>query len=201
MKRGLMTQFPCARGREFVCKNIGDYIQTVATRQFVENIDEYIEQEEADQYYPEDKETIRLIMNGWFQWRSQNWPPSPYIKPLLISMHISPLKADDLLKPEGIEFLKNNAPVGCRDYYTKSLLESNGIPAYFSGCMTLTLGNTYSIPYNQHKGVYFVDPYIDIPNIIEEKNGRKTIRITNALRGIWAFIQHAPSVIKLAKKE
>lgn len=34
MKRGLMTQFPCARGRTFVCKNIGDYVQSVASRQY-----------------------------------------------------------------------------------------------------------------------------------------------------------------------
>ena len=48
MKKGLMTQFPYARGRAYVCKNIGDYIQAVATRQFVDKIDEYIEQEEAE---------------------------------------------------------------------------------------------------------------------------------------------------------
>lgn len=55
MKKGLMTQFPCARGRAYVCKNIGDYIQAVATRQYINKIDEYIEQEEADKYFPEDK--------------------------------------------------------------------------------------------------------------------------------------------------
>ena len=110
MKKGLMTQFPYARGRAYVCKNIGDYIQAVATRQFVDKIDEYIEQEEADNYFPEDKRPIRLIMNGWYQWRSENWPPSEYIVPLLVSMHISPLKADDLLNPDiekGLHFLGN----------------------------------------------------------------------------------------------
>lgn len=101
-----MTQFPFARGREYVCKNIGDYVQAVATRQFIDHIDEYIEQEEVNMYYPADGEKIRLVMNGWFQWRAKNWPPSEYILPLLISMHISPLKAQELLKPEGIAFLK-----------------------------------------------------------------------------------------------
>ena len=135
-----MTQFPCARGRAFVCKNIGDYVQAVATRQFIDKIDEYVEQEEANQYYPEDQKPIRLIMNGWFQWRAENWPPSEYVQPLLISMHISPLKATELLTEKGIAFLKKHAPVGCRDYYTQKLLESVGVPAYFSACMTLTLG-------------------------------------------------------------
>jgi hypothetical protein len=35
-KKGVMTQFPCARGRAFVCKNIGDYEQLVASAQFVD---------------------------------------------------------------------------------------------------------------------------------------------------------------------
>lgn len=170
MKKGLMTQFPFARGRSFVCKNIGDYIQAVATRQFIDHVDEYIEQEEADKYYPDDKEKIRLVMNGWFQWRSENWPPSDYLLPLLISMHISPLKADDLLTPEGIAFLKKYSPVGCRDYHTKNLLEAHGVPAYFSGCMTLTLGKNYRVPEDERKGVYVVDPYFDVPDSLTIKD-------------------------------
>ncbi|MBR1579621.1 MAG: hypothetical protein IJ668_03900 [Selenomonadaceae bacterium] len=86
--RGLMTQFPFARGRAFVCKNIGDYIQAVATRQYIDKVDEYLEQEELDKYHPKDEHKTRLIMNGWFQWRAENWPPSEYVEPLLISMHI-----------------------------------------------------------------------------------------------------------------
>ena len=46
-KKGLMTQYPCARGRAFVCKNIGDYVQSVASRQYIDHIDEYVEQEES----------------------------------------------------------------------------------------------------------------------------------------------------------
>ena len=198
MKRGLMTQFPYARGRKFVCKNIGDYVQAVATKQFVNPIDAYVEQEEANVYFPEDEEKIRLIMNGWFQWRAENWPPSKFVYPLLISMHISPIKAEALLTPEGIDFLKKFSPVGCRDYYTKDLLESKGIPAYFSACMTLTLGRSYSVPKNMHSGVCFVDPYFEIPEI---RKGKHFFHFKNLLKGFFAFISHAPSVIKLAKND
>lgn len=197
MKKGLMTQFPFARGRKFVCKNIGDYIQAVATRQFVYPIDEYVEQEELNRYYSEEK--TKLIMNGWFQWRSENWPPSKCIEPLLISMHISPLKADSLLTPEGINFLKKYAPVGCRDYYTKSLLESKGIHAYFSACMTLTLGKKYAVTKEAHEGVYIVDPYFEIPDIITEKDGKKIFHIGNVMKGLSAIIAHLPSVMQLGK--
>lgn len=185
-----MTQFPFARGRKFVCKNIGDYIQAVATRQFIDHIDEYIEQEEANSYYPSDGERIKLVMNGWFQWRSENWPPSEYVYPLLISMHISPLKAESLLTPEGIAFLKKYSPVGCRDYYTKNLLEAHGISAYFSACMTLTLGKDYRVPEEQHKGVYVVDPYFDVP---PAKSG--------ILTAISAFLRHPKAVLKLGSQE
>lgn len=200
-KKGLMTQFPCARGRAFVCKNIGDYIQAVATRQYIDRIDEYVEQEEADQYFPEDGKPIRLIMNGWFQWRSKNWPPSEYIDPLLISMHISPLKADDLLTPEGIAFLKKYSPVGCRDYYTKHLLESVGVPAYFSACMTLTLGKNYKVNAEERRGVYIVDPYFPIPELYTEKDGEICINKELAEEVFCFYLKNKAVIDQLARKE
>lgn len=201
MKKGLMTQFPCARGRAFVCKNIGDYVQAVATRQFVNPIDEYIEQEEANMYYPEDKKPIKLIMNGWFQWRAENWPPTEYVKPLLVSMHISPIKANQLLTPEGIEFLKKNSPVGCRDYYTKSLLESVGVPSYFSACMTLTLGKKYAVDRENKEGICFVDPYFAIPDLYSEENGETYVDVK--LIDVLAnhYFKHKAVIDQLSQRE
>ena len=200
-KKGLMVQFPCARGRAFVCKNIGDYVQSVAARQFVDPIDEYVEQEEANQSYPEDKKKIRLIMNGWFQWRAENWPPSEYIKPLLISMHISPLRADKLLTEEGVQFLRKNGPVGCRDTYTLDLLQKHDIPAYFSSCLTLTMGKHYSIGNRERKGYYVVDPYFEIPDLIEEKDGKKRRHPLRMLRFAFDYLRYRKPVRELAKRE
>jgi hypothetical protein len=47
------------------------------------------------------------------------------------------------VKNHGINYLKKYGPVGCRDYWTKTLLDKYGIPCYFSGCLTLTLGRKY----------------------------------------------------------
>ena len=199
VKRGLMTQFPYARGRSVVCKNIGDYIQAVATRQFVDPVDEYIEQEEAYAYYPKDNRHIRLVMNGWFQWRAENWPPSEYIDPLLISMHISPLKTKELLNERGISFLRKNAPVGCRDLDTVRLLEAYGIPAYFSACMTLTLGEMYAVDQEEKNGVCIVDPFFPIPEIVGEKNGKRKINPKNAALGLWLIVKHLPVVAQLGR--
>lgn len=199
-KKGLMTQFPCARGRAFVCKNIGDYIQSVASNQFISQRDEIIEQEEADTYRSDDGRKCRLIMNGWFQWRAENWPPSEDVLPLLVSMHISPLRAEALLSPKGIEFLKKNAPVGCRDLYTRKLLQDNGVPAYFSACVTLTLGNKYHIDENKREGIYIVDPYFEIPPLYEEIEGKNILNIETFNDFISNYSAHSDIINKLASK-
>ena len=200
-KKGLMVQFPCARGRAFVCKNIGDYVQSIATRQFVDPVEVYVEQEEANQSYPEDKKKIKLIMNGWFQWRAENWPPSEYIQPLLISMHISPLKADQLLNEKGLKFLRDNGPVGCRDTYTRDLLEKHDVPAYFSSCLTLTMGKKYKVSDSERNGYCIVDPYFDIPDLIEEKDGKKHRHPLRILQFAFDYLRYRKPVKELAKRE
>lgn len=192
--KGLMTQYPCARGRAFVCKNIGDYVQSVASAQYVGEHFEFIEQEEADTYKTKNGKRTRLIMNGWFQWRAENWPPSEDILPLLVSMHISPLRKDQLLVPKGIEFLKKNGPVGCRDHYTEALLKSYGIPAYFSACVTLTLGKKYKVKEEEREGLYIVDPYFEIPPLYEIVDDRAVLNV-NRLNNFIAFYSQNKEII------
>lgn len=203
--KALMTQFPYARGRSKVCKNIGDYVQSIAARQYLDHVDEYIEQEEASNYYPEDEVPAKMIMNGWFQWRAENWPPSPYIKPLLVSMHISPLKTRQLLTDAGKEFLRKNGPVGCRDLHTKQILEENGIPAYFSGCLTLTLGKNYSTPDDQRSGYYFVDSYFPVHDLYRrEYQGNIKIdlkAIIYYIRSLGCYLKHRKVIRELAQRD
>lgn len=139
-------------------------------------------------------------MNGWFQWRAENWSPSEYVRPLLISMHISPIKADQLLTPAGIEFLRKNSPVGCRDLYTKDLLEKHGIPSYFSACMTLTLGKNYSVDDSSRKGVCFVDPYFEIPPLYEDINGQKVLNESLFNEFIKFYAENSEVINSLARQ-
>lgn len=199
-RRGLMTQYPCARGRAFVCKNIGDYVQSVASNQFVNPRDVIIEQEEADTFKSVDGRPCRLIMNGWFQWRAENWPPSEDVYPLLVSMHISPLREEQLLCPKGIEFLKKYSPVGCRDHYTEKLLNDHGIPAYFSACVTLTLGKNYHIDENRRKGIYIVDPYFSIPSLYNDVDGKLVLNEDLFNEFIIEYSKHSDIINKLASK-
>jgi hypothetical protein len=145
MQYGLMTY---AYKNHF---NAGDYIQSLAARQFLPSVDRYINRERLREY---SGPQTRLIMNGWFLHNPSSWPPSPDIVPLFVSFHVHKRAAQVVLNPEGVSYFKKYE-VGARDYSTLNLLKAKGINAFFSGCLTLTLGHTY-----QHKGgtdVYFVD--------------------------------------------
>jgi len=131
--------------------NIGDYIQSLAARQFLPRVDQYIDRDKLGKYAgPKTK----LIMNGWFMHNPRSWPPSSDIVPLFVSFHLDKKAVKAVLNQEGVSYLKKYE-VGARDYSTLNLLKSKGINAFFSGCLTLTLGNSY-----QNKAgtdVYFVD--------------------------------------------
>ena len=139
--------------------NIGDYIQSLAARQFFEKgIDKYIQREELNNYYGE---KVKLFMNGWFMHEPENWPPSEDVYPFFVSFHMNSFAYKLLLAPHSIEYLKKWEPIGCRDRKTVELFEEQGIKAYFSGCLTLTLGINYSSN-DKRTHVYFVDPYFEV---------------------------------------
>lgn len=145
---------------EGVYKNIGDYIQSVAQEQFFDNIDCYIEREYLNKV--NEKEPVNVIMNGWFMWKPENFPPNPNtINPLFVSFHLVPTISKRFFTSNTIDYLKKHQPIGTRDYGTKKLMDAYGIKSYFSGCLTLTLG----LKYKSQKcsgNIYFVDPYYEL---------------------------------------
>lgn len=120
--------------------NIGDYIQSTAAKQFLPEVDYFINREELNKNI---SHPTKVILNGWFMHFPENWPPSPKLYPLFIAFHLNKLAETGMLDELGIKYLKDHEPIGCRDWHTVRLLESKGIKAYFSGCLTLTLGQTY----------------------------------------------------------
>ena len=134
--------------------NIGDYIQALASSQFLPQIDGFIDRERLKDY---NSEECKLIMNGWYIHNAQQWPPSSKIIPLYVAVHFNSTVKDKLLSNESIAYLKQYEPIGCRDTNTVKLLQSKGVNAYFSGCMTLTLGRNYHSEIKENK-YYFVDP-------------------------------------------
>jgi len=156
MKYSIMTY---AEGDRWF--NIGDYVQSLAAKQFLPQVDSYVNRECLGQYKGEKS---KIILNGWFTHHPETWIPSESIDPLFVSFHINSSAAERMLSPQGIKYLKKHEPIGCRDNYTVRLLEGKGIKAYFTGCLTLTL-DSYANRKNGNDGkVYIVDPLYGFPN-------------------------------------
>lgn len=144
--------------------NIGDYIQALASSQFLDDKDIFIEREKLKEYNGEE---VAMIMNGWYMFHPEQWPPSPKIHPLFVAFHLNNLVDKELLNDESISYFKKFEPIGCRDIQTVKKLTTRGVKAYFSGCMTLTLGYKYHSNNNNGK-VYIVDPIVTFDNKIDK---------------------------------
>ena len=123
--------------------NLGDDILSYAGKRFLPRVDYYIDRENMDTFLPEEKEYVAAILNGWYIHYSYTFPPSPYLLPLFVGTHFNrdTLVFDDYsyLDDYAVNYLKRNAPVGCRDMRTMDVLKQKGVESYFSGCLTLTL--------------------------------------------------------------
>lgn len=135
--------------------NIGDYVQALAASQFLPKIDGFLDRDEDLKSYT--GERCKMIMNGWYMHDPTNWPPSESIIPLFVAFHLNSTVEKEMLSSESIDYLKSKEPIGCRDNRTMRLLQKAGIDAYFSGCLTLTLGRTYRTS-NKTLKIYIVDP-------------------------------------------
>lgn len=84
------------------------------------------------------------IVFGWYMHHNfskwYDFPLNRNIIPIFLSFHIS---RREILTKEGISYLKKYAPIGCRDWSTVYILSEYGIPAFFSGCVTTTIGQIY----------------------------------------------------------
>lgn len=163
--------------------NIGDYIQALASSQYYPHMDGFIDRDEDLKEY--DGPPCKVIMNGWYMHNPKNWPPSDKIKPLFVAFHLNVLAKSELTSQESISYMKQYEPIGCRDIGTMNLLKEKGVNAYFSGCMTLTLGKKYHSEEKDGK-IYIVDP------LIETKMGVKDM-----LLSLWQFIKFPHDIIKL----
>ena len=119
--------------------NLGDDVQTIAQMQYIPKHAQTIVVN-REQLHKETRKSI-VIMNGWFMHNAKNWPPNPAIHPIFISFHI---EKKEMVDKKIIPYYKKYQPIGCRDEHTMVLLQKNGVQAYLSGCLTLTLKNPFN---------------------------------------------------------
>jgi tetratricopeptide (TPR) repeat protein len=132
-------------GLTYRTTNLGDDVQSLAALNLTGRVKAFIERDRLDEPGPSGK----IVLNGWWGHHrsfpiatrdlSIAWPPRADLDPLMLSLHLDPLRAALYLTREGIAYLKEHEPIGCRDRWTERLLQRCGVVAYFSGCLTLTL--------------------------------------------------------------
>jgi len=177
-----------------ITKNIGDHIQSIAAKQFLDSFDDYVERENLDSY--DKHNNIKVVMNAWYMHNPKRFPPSDNIKPLLTSVHIVPTIAEQMLSKASIEYFKKYEPIGCRDFATQKLLASKGIESYFSSCLTLTLGYGYKKYKSESpKQVIFVDPYFET-----FRNSDGKFLVTQTATSIAGLLKHRNKIKKLSRK-
>lgn len=137
-------------------KNIGDYVQSIAARQFAGEDAINMERETLNGYAGE---SVKLVMNGWFMHYPNRFPPADVIKPLFVSFHLYPKRADIFFSEKTLDYIKRYEPIGCRSTDVVSIFENRGVKAEFTSCLTLTLGRTYHHVNSIDAVPIFVDPY------------------------------------------
>ena len=172
--------------------NIGDYIQAKAAQQYFEHIDVFLDRDNDLAKY--DGDDVRMIMNGWYMDHPENFPPSKKITPLFVSMHINRFALPTILRQECISYFKRHQPIGCRDLNTVNLLKEKGVDAFFTGCLTLTLGRTYTYE-GKRKGVYIVEPVFSTKDL-----SKRPVLLTKAFLSLIANY-HDIKVISKKKKD
>lgn len=167
--------------------NIGDYIQALASSQYYSHVDGFLDRDEDLNSY--DEEPCKMIMNGWYMHNPQNWPPTGKIIPLFVAFHLNVLVREELTSSISVNYLKKHQPIGCRDTNTVDILTSAGIKAYFSGCMTLTLGKKYHNEEKDHT-TYIVDPILSVD-----------YGLNNIYQALRVIVRHPLDIINLLKKD
>ena len=171
-------------------ENIGDYIQSIAQRQFIHDKETcFVEIENLSDFKSEKQ--VNIIMNGWFTWDCTKFLPPSCVNPLFISFHLTPPQEKNFFTPEITEYLKRYQPIGARDIRTRDMMLAHGIESYFSGCLTMTLGKDYGKNSLHDGDVYIVDPYYELGGDMSLPH---IIRYTKMM---WYTIKHIKAAWKL----
>lgn len=168
--------------------NLGDEIQSAAARQFLPSADILVDRDRPQDLPGGATGRFKIILNGWHTHNPENWPPSAALVPLLVSVHISNevhaknksgrRPAEALLEGVNLEYLRNHAPVGARDLWTLELLRAKNVDAYFSGCLTLTLGSDRARP--RHDYVCAVDLAEPVLNELRKRVRGRVVAVTHS---------------------
>jgi hypothetical protein len=121
----------------FYSDNLGDEIQSIAAARHLPRVDLLLERDRLHWYRR--SSPITALFNGWFTRPASPacWPPPPSVRPIFLSWYAE--CPDALINQHTADYFRHFGPIGCRSVTTVDHFARFGIPAYFSGCLTLTL--------------------------------------------------------------
>lgn len=188
MKYGLIVHFKT--------HNIGDDVQSYAMEKFLPHLDYLIDREHIDSFYTPTGEKVAVLLGGWYLHKPLNWPPSPFLKVLPISFHLTKKAGKGLLSLNsyGAGWLKKHGPIGCRDRGTVSWLKDYGIDAHLSGCFTLTLKPFENV--HKHGKIVLIDLPDEVIKFIKRHTGKDTVVVSHKYTNPLL----PPEVVEYAKK-
>lgn len=140
---------------------VGDYIQLIAIDSLYQEmgITEDVVYLNADEITTYRGKTLFLPVNQlisgapWLN-RYGVFSISRDIVPIFLGVSLR--KGFFEFNDKNIMFLKEHAPIGCRDYYTFQQVRNYNIPAYMAGCLTMTLPER-NVDVSNCKKIYLVD--------------------------------------------
>lgn len=162
--------------------NLGDCIQTFA----IDNLYEKSGISKDDvlsvkrEYLNETKEITYLPLQGYFtsiKGMTDIYPLPDNFIPLFIGYH--DIFEERTVSEEKIKYLKSHAPIGCRDEKTYNELIKRNIPAYISGCLTITLPQRQAM--NSQKKVFLVDAPKGIEDYIPDNMKQNIEYVTHEI--------------------
>lgn len=152
--------------------NVGEEIQWLAQERFLPSVDYHVDKFRISDFHPDFP--TKLIINGHFPHSLKRMVTDSNVDPLLVSIHIAPPAYRETQKKLVRDFFLEHGPVGCRDIATRDFLIELGIPAYFSGCLTLTLQRNPRISKNDYVlCVGLTDEEIEV---VKKRSAHKVIR-------------------------
>lgn len=138
--------------------NIGDDTQSYATALLLPRIDALVDRDQLSSLAL--AAPHRCVMNSWFFLGHDRGPPSPSIEPVFHGLSVG---RSEMLRGAWLEYLRAHAPIGCRDRRSVELLRNAGVDAYWSGCLTLMIGQSFEpVPLEQRSGVYIIDVHPEV---------------------------------------
>jgi hypothetical protein len=134
-------------------ENLGDHIQIIAGLRLLARLGieptRYIDRDDEIHSAPgldQESGPVGILLNGWFKTNRGEWPPHPKLVALILGFHIRLFQCPELISPASIDFFRRHQPIGCRDVYTTSLLQAQGVRAFTSNCLSLTFSRRIKNP-------------------------------------------------------